>query len=88
MNYKLFDKRLQSFLGQFSSNEQKISALREVIRQSPQGQSYRRSLCKGFPNDTATNEAIADVCNLEIIRLSGFKQLTIFDAIAVLRGMS
>lgn len=86
MNCKLFEKRLRIFLSQFSSNEQKISALKEVIRQSPQGKKYRRYLCKGFSKDAVTDTAIVDVCNEWINNLSQMQQLTIFDALA--GGMS
>lgn len=81
MNPKLFEKRLQTFLDQFGSNQQKISALKEVIAQSPKGRYFRRSLCKGFSKDESTNQAIADVCNEWIDNLSQVKQLTIFDAL-------
>lgn len=83
MNQKLFEKRLNNFYQNFDTESDRIQALREVIRQSPQGQSYRRTLCKGFANDAQTNDAIADVCNAEILRLSGYKQLTVFDALRV-----
>lgn len=83
MNYKLFEKRLQALLDTFSTNQQKINVLKEVIAQSPKGRYFRRSLCKGFAKDAATNQAIADVCNQWIDNLSQVQQLTIFDAVRV-----
>lgn len=83
MNSKLFEKRLQVFLNQFSSNQQKISALKEVIAQTPRGKNYRRYLCKGFTKDESTNQAIADVCNEWINNFSQVQQLTIFDLLEV-----
>lgn len=81
MNQKLFEKRLQVLLDTFSTNQQKISVLREVIAQSPKGRYFRRSLCKGFSKDEAINQAIADVCNQWIDNFSQVQQLTIFDAL-------
>lgn len=82
MNQELFEKRLNNFYQNFHTNSDRIQALREVIAQSPQGMKYRRTLCKGFSQDAATNNAIADVCDQQICRLLAFKQLTIFDVIA------
>ena len=85
MNHKLFEKRINDFYQNFDNNGDRIKALREVMAETPQGRIYRRTLCKGFPNDAATNEAIADVCDQQISRLLAFKQLTIFNALSELK---